>query len=198
MKKIIILLSAVIMTAATLSAQTVPSGLKYKQLKNMYNTREYVKMPSNPYSPGWAGIGSFVVPGLGQMICGEVGRGASILAGNVAISVAGNLTARKVLSYVEKDAAGKYVKGSDGQYVVTDEKAFKGWAGALIGLGAVALGYDIWNICDAVKVAKVKNMYFQDLQGHRSMELDLYPSVHVASTANGAQAVAGMTFALQF
>lgn len=111
-------------------------------IKDMYNTRDYVKSSANPYSPGWSGVGSFFLPGLGQMICGETGRGLAILGGDLA--------------------------------------------------------FDIWNICDAVRIAKVKNMYFQDLQGRRTMEFNMYPSVNLSMTSDGARPVAGMGVSVRF
>ena len=58
--------------------------------------------------------------------------------------------------------------------------------------------YWIWNMCDAVKVAKVKNMYFQDLQGGRAFEFELYPTVNYALTSDGSKPVAGMTLSMRF
>jgi len=60
------------------------------------------------------------------------------------------------------------------------------------------MGYEIWNICDAVRVAKVKNMYYQDMTGGRSFEMDMYPSVQYALTSDGAKPVAGMTLSMRF
>ena len=87
MKRFFIMLAAVVLTATTLSAQIVP-GMKYRDLKNMYNPRQYVRNAADPYSKGWSAVASAVVPGLGQMICKETGRGIGILAGDVALSVA--------------------------------------------------------------------------------------------------------------
>ena len=196
MKRFIIIFAAVILAASTMSAQTVSK--KYKDLRDTYNPKEYVKSANDPYNRGLAGLGSFFVPGLGQIIVGEGGRGLGIFCGDALLGLAGGVCAYKALEYVEKDASGNYMKDADGNLVVKDEKAFKKWGLSMIGLGCATLIYDFWNICDAVKVAKVKNMYYQDLQGSRSMELKFYPSVDYAMTSNGNQAVAGMTVALRF
>lgn len=196
MKKILVLLAAVALTATTLSAQVVP-GMKYKDLKDRYNAKYYEKSSIDPYSTFWTGLASFAVPGLGQVIAGETGRGIAVFAGDAAFSLAGYLVANKALDYVQKDANGKPVKDEKGELIVTDEKNFKKYAGALIGVGLGNAIYWIWNICDARKVAKVKNMYYQDLGG-RAMELDVYPSVDLAMTADGTKPVAGMTLSLQF
>lgn len=197
MKKLIVMLAAAILAVSTLSAQVAP-GLKYKDIKDMYNTRDYVKSSANPYSPGWSGVGSFFLPGLGQMICGETGRGLAILGGDLAFGIAGSLCSNKLLSYVQKDADGNYVKDAKGGYVFTDKNKASTWGGIVLGLGVAVLAYDIWNICDAVRIAKVKNMYFQDLQGRRTMEFNMYPSVDLSMTSDGARPVAGMGVSVRF
>ena len=197
MKRILFALVALVLTATTLSAQVVP-GMKYKDVKGMYNPKMYVKSMTDPYSPGLAGVCSFLVPGLGQVVSGETGRGIAFFAGDVGFGVAATACAVKFMSYAQKDANGNYVKDSSGQIVMTDEKAAKSWAIGLASVCVASLVYDIWGICDAVKVAKVKNMYYQDLQGGRSMEMSLYPSVDLAMSAKGYQPVAGMTFAMRF
>ena len=197
MKKILVLLAAVALTATTLSAQVVP-GMKYKDLKDRYNAKYYEKSSIDPYSTFWTGLASFAVPGLGQVIAGETGRGIAVFAGDAAFSLAGYLVANKALDYVQKDANGKPVKDEKGELIVTDEKNFKKYAGALIGVGLGNAIYWIWNICDARKVAKVKNMYYQDGLGKHAVGLDMYPSFDYAMTGEGARVVPGMTLAVQF
>lgn len=114
------------------------------------------------------------------------------------MSIAGYACADKLLSYVQKDANGEYMKDSDGHYIITDEKAAGKWVGAIVGVGLGSMVYYIWNICDAVKVAKVKNMYYQDLAGGRAMEFSLPPSFDYAMTSDGTKPVAGMTLAVRF
>ncbi len=111
------------------AGQVVP---KYKDLKMQYNPKDYVRMSSDPYNPAWIGVASFFVPGLGQIICGEVGRGLAFLGGSVAVgAVAGAAYANS---------------GSDA---------------VLLATSAAALALDIWAIVDAVQVAKVKDMFQQ-------------------------------------
>ena len=197
MKRFFIILAAAIMAATSISAQVVP-GMKYRDLKNIYNPKDYVKSSGDPHLTGLYGLASAVVPGLGQLFCGEVGRGLAVYAGDAAFGVAATVCVYKFLDYVEKDADGKYVKDENGLLVVTDENAAKKWGYGLIGVAAGSVVYWIWNICDAVKVAKIKNMYYQDLTGGRTMEFSMYPTVEVAMTSKGAAPVAGMTLSLQF
>ena len=197
MKRIVVLIAAFVFTATALSAQVAPR-MKYKDLKDTYNPKEYVKSATDPYSPGWSGFASFVLPGLGQVISGETGRGIAFFAGDVAIGATANIFADKFLDTVQKDADGKPAKDADGKYIFTDEKGARKWAGAIVGVSATAVAYYIWNICDARKVAKVKNMYYQGLAGNHAVGVDFYPSFDYAITGSGARLVPGMTLALQF
>ena len=83
MKKIIALLATVVLGCNLLNAQVAP---KYRELKKTYNPPEYVKMSTDPYSPIWAGAASFLMPGLGQMVCDEVGRGIAFFASEMALA----------------------------------------------------------------------------------------------------------------
>ena len=197
MKRLFLILAAAVMTASTLSAQVAP-GMKYRELKSIYNAKDYVKSSNDPHLSGLYGLASAVVPGLGQAVCGEIGRGLAVFAGDAAFGVAATVCVYKFLDYVEKDANGNYKKDGKGLLVVTDEKAAKKWGYGLIGVAAGNMVYWIWNICDAVKVARIKNMYYQDLNGSRAMEFNMYPTVDLAVTSKGAAPVAGMTLSLQF
>ena len=148
MKRFFILLAAVSLMTTTLSAQIAP-GMKYRDLKRIYNPRYYVKSSVDPYSKFWAGAASFVIPGLGQVICGETGRGVAVFGGYAALSLTNSIVSNKFLSYAEKDSNGNYVKGKNGWFVYTDEKAAKTWGYVLLGSVTASLVYDIWNICDA-------------------------------------------------
>ncbi|MBR4818303.1 MAG: hypothetical protein IKZ72_06680 [Bacteroidales bacterium] len=197
MKRILIMLAAVVFTATTLSAQIAP-GMKYRELKGIYNPKEYFKSSVDPYSRGWSGLASAVVPGLGQLVCGEAGRGIAVFAGDFAFGVAAGVCVNKFYDYVQRDANGNIQRDADGNLVITDEKAALKWGLGLIGVAAGNAVYWVWNICDAVKVAKVKNMYYQDLQGGRAIDIDLYPSVDFAMTSNGMTPVTGMTLSMKF
>ena len=59
------------------------------------------------------------------------------------------------------------------------------------------LAVDICCIVDAVRVAKVKNMYEYDLY-KKLYSLDLHPSVNYILTPTGTQPTAGFTLALNF
>jgi hypothetical protein len=152
----------------------IAPGMKYKHLKALYNYREFTPTLADRYSPAWSGVASFFIPGLGQMICGEVGRGFAWLGGSVSCTIIAGVS------------NGFALCGSAG-----------GAATCLVAsLGVLAI--DICAIVDGVRVAKVKNMYEQDLRKLYTLDFNLYPSVNYIQTAYGAQPTAGMTLALKF
>lgn len=153
--------------------------MKYKQLKSMYSYKEYIPSDADRYRPALSGVASFFIPGLGQMLCGEFGRGFSWLGASFGCStVAGVATGLAVASE------------SDGMAI----------GGAIVGLVASvgALAIDVCAIVDGVRVAKVKNMYEQDLRKVYAFDVNLYPSVNYVQTANGVQSAAGFTLAMRF
>lgn len=154
----------------------IKPGMKYSELKYLYNHSAYVHMPSDPYSPAWSGVASFFIPGLGQMICGEMGRGFAFLGGEVGLALVGALVPAALI-------------GSD-QWMAASSILI------VASTGLVAL--DIWSIIDAVQVAKVKNMYTQDLRHNYSFDMKLHPSVNIVSVGSKIQPTVGMTLALKF
>lgn len=153
-------------------------NMKYKQLKELYNPKEYVSTIGDRYSLGWSGVASFFIPGLGQMICGEVGRGLAFLGGSIGLSIAGGVIVGS--TYDDRD------EPTDGTVI----------AGLITYAGIIA--FDVWAIVDGVRVAKVKNMYNQDLRKLSSVDIDLYPSFNYVKTGNGLQPTAGFTLAMKF
>ena len=144
--------------------------MKYKEMAKTYDYRLYQKSLYDRYSPVGSGIASFFIPGLGQMICGEWGRGFAYLGGHVGCNILIGLSA-----IAESDTL------------------------VLMGLAGI-LAIDICSIVDGVRVAKVKNMYMEDLRksGYYGLDVDLYPSVNYVRTISGVQPTAGMTLALKF
>ena len=153
-------------------------NMKYKQLKELYNPKEYVSTLGDRYSPAWSGVASFFIPGLGQMICGEVGRGLAFLGGTIGLSIAGG-----VIIGSTYDDWGDPTDGTAIASLIT-------YAGII--------AFDVWAIVDGVRVAKVKNMYNQDLRKLSSVDIDLYPSFNYVKMGNGLQPTAGFTLAMKF
>ncbi|MBO5418504.1 MAG: hypothetical protein J6A22_00320 [Bacteroidales bacterium] len=154
-------------------------GMKYKELKHYYHPSQYISGFGDRYNPALMGVCSWIVPGLGQAISGEVGRGIGYFVGMMGCSVLAGIGAG--LSSVNAD----------------DEETIV--AGSILSLFASIgiLTVDICAIVDAVKVAKVKNMYEQDLR-KMNYSLNLYPSVNYVRQPNGVQPTAGFTLAMNF
>lgn len=153
-------------------------GMRYGDYKDYYDPHFYVPQPGDPYSRVWLGIASAIIPGLGEMIEGEWGRGLGVLAGNIALGVV------QVLD-LEYDPQIKQVFPNSALYWVA-------------GFARTAL--NIWSICDAVRIAKVKNMYYQDLRGTRaSIDLKIEPYfAYTPAASNTLQPAAGLSLSLNF
>lgn len=157
------------------------SGMRYKDYKDYYDTRNYVRMQGDPYSPFWIGVSDFIIPGLGNAIAGEWDRAAGFFFANMGLGLLG-------LTQIEtvRDAYGNFR-----EYRISPLY----WL-----ILTTRLGINIWGICDAVEVAKTKNMYNQDLRAQRA-SLDLKVEPYFASTAsspNGSQPIAGLSLKVTF
>ena len=134
MKKLYFVLTSFLILYAAVNAQ-------YKTIKLKYDYRTYKYQAGDPYSPGIAGFASLLVPGLGQMSSGAGGRGAAFLGGFI-----GCITIYAIgSSYYYEDVEGEH----------------GGPVPLYIGFfGAIAI--DLISVIDAVRVAKVTNLYFRD------------------------------------
>lgn len=121
-------------------------GMKFREYKDLYYAGNYVRQPGDQYSAGWLGVASFVIPGLGQAVAGEWGRALGFAGGNVLMNIL-------IQNQLEE--------GDDGKYYYNPYSA-----AAALYLAGIAL--NIWSTCDAVRVAKIKNMYYQDLRQQRA------------------------------
>lgn len=149
----------------------VHDRMLFAQYKHLYDPSFYRPEYGDPYSPGWCGFASFLIPGLGQGIAGEWGRGVAFFGAHVGMTSAGLLLAEE----------------TDG-------------ISALVALGLVLIN-DIWSIVDASKVAKIKNMYTQDVRKLQAgLGVSVAPSLaFVPSQVAGSQGVAaGLSLNLHF
>lgn len=162
--------------------------ISYRDIANIYNPRAYVEQFDDPYSPAGAGVASFFIPGLGQCIDGEWGRGIGIFAGHLGFSL---LEATEVSLMFYSAADGSYYFRDNGLPSTSSNALFGASLCAALITSAAHFAYTIWNICDAVNVAKVKNMYFQDLR--MTPNIAFTPSV-----GNGLQPTVGLGVSLSF
>jgi len=165
-----------VLAVSTTNAQT------YSINKLKYDSHMYIPQIGDPYSPALSGVCSFIMPGLGQMISGEVGRGLGFLGGSAACGVIGFVGYGVLMTSV-------YSYNS---------------SGAGVGLGLMVVGFsamtavDIWSIVDAVNVAKVNNMYIQNLRKTSSVNLELAPFVSQISVNNKIETPLGLSLRVSF
>lgn len=155
----------------------VVSGMKYNEYKGLYNSHEYVAQPGDPYNPLIGGLCSLLIPGLGQVVAGEVGRGLCYFGATVGCSI---------------------IAGIGAGLSVYSDSATVGTLLALVGyIGCLVI--DVSSIIDAVSVCKVKNMYHQDLNA-LALKVDFNLSPYLATVNMGvsSQPVAGMSLRVSF
>lgn len=166
----------------------VSPGMRYKQYKKLYNHRMYIPEPGDRYSVGWGGWASFFIPGLGQMINGEGGRGAGYLIGSILCGATTILGANLCNVGVSIDDEGMIIGG-----LITTICGSVAW-----------LSVDIGAIVDGVRVARIKNMYYQDIQkikNHPEINVSMQPYVSALSSHIGAgldTPVAGVSLCITF
>ncbi len=175
MRKVIIAIAcALFVFASTTKAQT------YSINKLNYDYRAYSPQMGDMYNPGLCGVASFLIPGLGQIVAGETGRGLAFLGGYlgsyVLLGVGYGTMLNDVMLY-------------NGQT--------QGFGMMLLGAGAMA-GIGIWSIVDAVKVAKVNNLYIRDQHRTSMFNLQMAPYISPVSSISPAHSSAGMSLRLSF
>ena len=162
--------------AEKLTAEIEP-GMRYSELQYIYDKNKYVPSIHDRYSPAGSTVASAFIPGLGQWICGEVGRGFAWFGGEVGA----------YLCFYSGLVAG--LAGAPDE--VSTTLILTGVAGDIL--------MRVLSAVDANKVAKIKNMYYQDLRKAYPMEFSMYPSVDfINAPGMGTQPAVGLTFALRF
>lgn len=146
----------------------------YAQKKLKYDSKLYVREFGDSYDPTIAGVASFFVPGLGQMISGETGRGVAFLGG----SVFGGIL---------------YFSGAT-QFINTGGSSGGGLL--LLGLGTM-VAVDIWSIVDAVEVAKVNNLYLRDYRKN-NMSINISPKIDKFKYNGNDEANVGLALSIKF
>ncbi len=154
-------------------------GMRYRDYKDFYDTSRYIREPGDPYNPFWVGFASFFIPGLGEAITGEWGRAAAFFFTNVGLA---SLRYSQVMTYTRNGQT--YIQYTPMYWVAL----------------AAGVGLNVWSICDAVHISKVKNMYNQDLRAQRaSLDLKLEPFFsYMPYNTTGVQPVTGLSLKVNF
>jgi hypothetical protein len=140
MKRCILLFISVLFISSFTNAQ-------YKISKTKYDSHSYSYQVGDPYNPVAVGVTS-IIPGLGQIISGEAGRGFVFLGGFSVCVAANTIGMIRVFNAIGSGLSGEEPR-----------------EGGLILMIAGSIGMvtiDIWSIIDAVHVTKINNLAFRD------------------------------------
>ncbi len=163
----------------------VQPGMRYKVYKKFYDPRSYYYKPGDRYSPVVGGLCSWIIPGLGQMINGEVGRGFGYLGGAIGACALMGIGS----------AVG--TAGEAGDFGEVEDTRIA--APILIIAGAAALlAIDICAIVDGVRVAKIKNMYERDVREMTNVSVKLQPYIATTSGIGNSNVAAGASLRVTF
>ena len=192
MKRILISILLVLSAFVSANAQYTNNN-SYKELKGIYNPKDYVKQDSDPYNPGWYECASFFVPGVGQLLSGEVWRGLAFIGGEAILASIIADTASEIKKIAVTNESGLLIGYTD------EAKGKRNMAVMLSAIG-VDLGLAIWSSINAARIAKVKNMYYQDLIGNKiPVELSFAPAISFAPTqSSNTQMSAGLALQMRF
>lgn len=181
MKKMIFLFFILLGTVTFVKAQ------RYSVIKKNYDYHLYKPQPNDPYNPVISGVCSFFVPGLGQIVEGEVGRGLGFLGG-----AAGCFIVMGTGELLLIGTGISLIGGEDSNKSLTP-----GTALLCIGMGGL-VAVDIWSIIDASHVAKVKNMHYQDNKIKANLGLELKPYIQPVTINNQVSVPVGLSLKVSF
>lgn len=183
MKKPLVLFTFCLVLLTNVHAQS------YSEKAEMYDTHRYTRQFDDPYSPFISAVASYFIPGLGQMICDEPSRGLSFLGGYVAC---GGLLA---YGYYKM-----YNSMLDDFWYSNPTEPMKVKGLGKIALGAIGMaGIGLWSVFDAVQVAKVNNMYYQDhYKKTGDIQLEIAPYAEPISMFKQVTVPVGLTLRATF
>jgi len=137
MKKLAVFLLVVMIGFETMDAQ-------YKIDKTKYDYKTWTYQEGDPYNPAVCAVLS-IIPGVGQMVAQESGRGKAFLAGG-----GGCLLMFAVGAGLLQNAT------------MDDDLRLAFGFGLIEASILMMIGVDIWSIIDATRVAKVNNLAWRD------------------------------------
>lgn len=189
-KSIFFLIILSVLSFGKTAAQT------YSLNKNVYDHRQYIPRFGDVYDPMLMGAYSAVLPGMGQMICGETGRGLAFMVPGVIAY--GAITVGTVRSFQESHRDFWKKSNSDFKNSSIKDDANIGLPLIIGGLvGAVII--NTWSFIDAVKVAKVTNMYLRDVRdGFVPVSLKIDPFVETNTYLGQWNTCAGISLKVTF
>jgi len=121
---------------------------QYREDKYDYDPKTYSYQPGDPYSPAGAAVASLFIPGMGQIVSGEAGRGLAFLFGAAGWFVGSMAVAIPLMDTPERDP----------DFFTKQQLSVFFFFSAFIG----SAGIWVCSINDAVRVAKVNNLAIRD------------------------------------
>jgi hypothetical protein len=116
---------------------------QYRINKSKYDFRTYSFQEGDRYNPSVALITSLIIPGTGQIVSGEVGRGAAFIGGFLVCGTAFIVGTTRYFGDITHPYTGE-------------------GAGLMIAGGFSTIAIYIFGTIDAVRVTKVNNLAFRD------------------------------------
>ena len=170
MKTIAVALLLVIVGFGMVNAQ-------YKINKTKYDYSTWTYEEGDPYNPTTCGVLS-IIPGVGQMVAHEFGRGAAFFGG----------------------FAGCFFMSAVGTGVAmgsSNETTLVLGVGLMVVSLAGAAAIDIWSIVDATRVAKVNNLAWRD-RNNTGLNLRIEPFISPIQTYEATKTQVGLSLIVNF
>lgn len=167
--KTTLLLILLLFTTINLFSQKI----RYRDYKNDFSTKQYrTKIKNQKYSPLLAGVCNYIIPSSGYFYVGEPVRGLCVLGSEL---IAGSvMMSGLVLSF----------EGGNSENSLT-----------LMYSGMLATWLiQIWSVFDVVKIAKIKNLAFQE----NTTAIDLRPDLIIINQNNNAVLTCGLKLKISF
>ena len=170
----------ILLLGLTVLISTISYGQKvrYRDCKNNYSTKHYRDSIENQkYLPLAAGFLNYLIPSTGYYYIGEPLRGACVLGGELitgSVFISGLIMSMSVDSETGQSARG-------GRTVMYS---------GLIATGLI----QIWSIYDVVKIAKIKNLAYQE----KYLTIKLQPDFYIGSIVDNKTAIYGLKLTMDF
>ena len=160
----------------------IPNYPNYEALRMRYSTKGYVAMPGDRHNVVASGVASAFLPGLGECLNGEWGRGMGKFG--IGLFCVGGASASTALML-----GGMGYRGGEVRQII-------GFFGILL-FGSATIALDVWSVIDAVRIAKVKNLYERDCR-KASADVRVLPKFDVLALGDGARTTAGLSLVVNF
>lgn len=177
MKKLLILF-VILLTLLTTTTQ----AQTYSQNRLKYNDSTYIYLRTDKYNPADCKGLSFLVPGLGQMACGETERGILFLVGEISCVPVAAISGLGFIFYVQT--------GNDNATLSN--------LGIFMLSCSAFMAIRIWSSLDAEHIAKINNLYYRDLHRTSLLKLEVSPYVTQLTINNQQTTPVGMTLRVKF